>query len=287
MIKEIATTKKPDSVMILEGIRDSYTGQVKTWIDFMQRTGEGINEEGIKNYYIWLNTESGYKANSILIKRAGVKKRVRQLYKNGKAEDKIKIEEVLHDLDHEHETAPPKINTREITVDKILDVPSYEKLLTFCRSRRQRLFIQFLFYTGARISELTNIKLTDCEVLEETVKIRIIGKGKKERFIRIPLDLYNDILETFRGRVFFMETTRGNKYNRNYISGQIHKIGLRIGRKISAHTLRHSFATRKVNQLPGKIDAISRYLGHSSISLTLDLYTHSQLTDDDLFQEVG
>ena len=55
------------------------------------------------------------------------------------------------------------------------------------------------------------------------------------------------------------------------------KSGWRILRKdISAHTLRHSFATRMIDE--GKsIKGVSKYLGHSNVSTTLDLYVHSEL----------
>ena len=58
---------------------------------------------------------------------------------------------------------------------------------------------------------------------------------------------------------------------------EIKKAGWRILKKdISAQTLRHSFATRMIDE--GKsIKGVSKYLGHSNISTTLDLYVHSEL----------
>lgn len=66
------------------------------------------------------------------------------------------------------------------------------------------------------------------------------------------------------------------------MSDQIAKAGLLIlGRHISAHTLRHSWATRKLKE--GKsLKAVSRYLGHSSTAITADLYIHDDLTWNDL-----
>ena len=48
-----------------------------------------------------------------------------------------------------------------------------------------------------------------------------------------------------------------------------------------APTLRHSFATEKIAKT-GKIKGVSEYLGHSSSSITLDMYVHEELTDDEL-----
>ncbi len=49
-----------------------------------------------------------------------------------------------------------------------------------------------------------------------------------------------------------------------------------LNRDISAHKLRHSFATIKIAKT-GKIKAVSEYLGHSSTSITLDMYVHEEL----------
>jgi site-specific recombinase XerD len=247
-----------NQISFITEIKDNYTYQVRTWVKWMNESNQGINEDSIRDYFIWLNQESGFKARTISIKRCAVKKRIRQLYKTASTDDRIRIDRVLHDLDHESATAPPKVNTSEITKDKVLDNEDYIRLLTACRSDRQKMFITLLNTTGCRVTEMINIKLSDCEVINETVKIRVMGKGSKERFLRIPLDLFEEIKEVFQGSIYLMETGKGKSYNRCYVSNQIHKIGLRIGRNISAHSLRHSFATKKVKQFPGKIDAASR-----------------------------
>ena len=56
----------------------------------------------------------------------------------------------------------------------------------------------------------------------------------------------------------------------------------RAGNGLSVRN-RHSSATRKVRAYPGKLDAVSRYLGHSSVSITLSLYCHTELSSDEVF----
>ena len=282
---DLVPIKEANQISFITEIQDNYTYQVRTWIRWMERSGHGIDEDGIRDYFTWLNQKSGFKARTISIKRCAVKKRVRQLYKTASTDDRIKIDRVLYDIDHECATAPPKPDTGEITPDKVLNNEDYLRLLSSCRSDRQKMFISFLNTTGCRVTEMINIKLSDCEIIGEAVKIYVMGKRSKERFLRIPLSLFEEITAVFQGITYLLETGKGKSYNRCYVSNQIHKIGLRIGRNISAHSLRHSFATKKVNQFPGKIDAVSRYLGHSSVSITLDLYCHNQLSDDELFQE--
>ncbi|OED36226.1 hypothetical protein AB834_03130 [PVC group bacterium (ex Bugula neritina AB1)] len=53
-------------------------------------------------------------------------------------------------------------------------------------------------------------------------------------------------------------------------------------KKVTPHTFRHSFATSKIAKT-GKIKAVRQYLGHSSSSVTLDMYTHQELSTTELF----
>ena len=146
------------------------------------------------------------------------------------------------------------------------------------------MFLRFLFSTGCRVSEMCGIRLRDIENQGATEKIRITGKGNKERFIRIRIDLCTEIQQVFKGSTLLFETSRQKPYNRSYVSNQIKKLGKAfLGRKISAHSLRHSFATIAVGKYPGKLDAVSHYLGHSSTSITLNMYCHNQLSDEELF----
>jgi integrase/recombinase XerD len=114
------------------------------------------------------------------------------------------------------------------------------------------------------------------------VAARIIGKGNKERVLKLPAELVDRCRETFGGSQWLLETSGGRPYRREYVSNQIKRAGERVlGRHISAHTLRHSFASLKIART-GKIKAVSEYLGHSTTSITLDMYVHESLDMNDL-----
>ena len=195
----------------------------------------------------------------------------------------MKLETALHDL-NEGETKAPKIASDAIGSDKVISPLEYERLIHGARSERQRCFLLFLWVTGCRVSEMLNVKLANCEV-GERVRIRILGKGRKERFVSIPYDLYMRIDRTFVGVEYLFETKTGATYSRSYVSNQIAKLGRDIiSKRISAHTFRHSFATRKISETH-KTEAVSRYLGHSSVAITLSLYVHEQFDDADLDTE--
>ncbi len=129
---------------------------------------------------------------------------------------------------------------------------------------------------------MCSIKLSDCKSSDLVIKIRVTGKGNKERFIRIDRLFYDTICKEFFGSKYLFETSGAKPYRPEYVSNQIKKQGKRIGKTISAHTMRHSFFTEMITRYPGKIDAISRYGGHSDPSITLKMYCHNQLEDYEL-----
>src|SRR5208337_3587589 len=147
-------------------------------------------------------------------------------------------------------------DSKYITFDeykKLISVNSVAKLKVYCHHKneisgytddnieRTILFIQALFWTGCRISELLNIKIKDCSINDIiTIKIRN-GKGGKERLVYLQKDIFNKIKKTFKGSVFLFETRKGTQYNRLNVTRDIHRFSMKIiHRDISAHTLRHS-----------------------------------------------
>ena len=85
------------------------------------------------------------------------------------------------------------------------------------------------------------------------------------------------IRSTFHGETYLFQTQGGKPYRTTYVSYEITKAGRRIlGRKISAHSMRHSFATLTIRD-GASIKAVSKYLGHSSTAITMDMYVHESL----------
>ena len=116
------------------------------------------------------------------------------------------------------------------------------------------------------------------------VEIRILGKGNKERSVAVSSVVIKRIHEVFGGKKHLFETGGGKPYRREYVSNQIKKASRRVlRREMSAHTLRHVFATTalKASWSPKKIAV---QLGHSSTSITLDMYCHDSPCWTDLKQ---
>jgi integrase/recombinase XerD len=258
----------------------SYGRHLRDFKKYIQ--DKNITLELIKEYFIELNN-IGYSASTIKVKRAAIKRRICQLSRELPLDQRIHINGFLTDLDKDPDTKAPKINTAGVTRDMFLIHSEVENLVSMARSDRQKLFIRFLYKTGCRVAEMASIKLCDGKVMDESmVKVRILGKGSKERFIQISLSFWTEIQQTFGGKVYLFETRNGKPYSKEYISNQIKAQGKTLGKNISAHTMRHSFAMEMIKRNPYMIDAVSRYLGHADMAYTVKSYCHNELTVKEL-----
>ena len=276
------TTEKALSFMA--GLQDNYSFARRDFIRWVRASGQPLNIDAVKNYFKELNA-STMAAGTIRVKRAAVKSALRKLAYSEPLESYTMLERALDRLDKEPDTKAPKINQAGVDEDRILSEADYHTLLAGARSERQRLFLRFLWGSGCRISECLGILKKNVRRSGNWYKIRICGKGKKERILIIPVKLVDDIRAvcTVEASPYLFHTTTGRAYSRCYVSGQIKKLGAAVlGKRISAHTLRHGFATYQIGKTH-KIQAVSRYLGHSSTSITMDFYVHESLSRKELF----
>ena len=149
---------------------------------------------------------------------------------------------------------------------------------------RNRAILEVLYSSGLRVSELVEMKLTECYF--DIGFLRIIGKGDKVRLVPIGRDALHYVkiyLETIRSQqdnikpeaenhVFL--NRRGNKLTRVMIFLIIKDLAAKCGiqKSISPHTFRHSFATHLIEG-GADLRAVQEMLGHESITTT-EIYTH-------------
>jgi integrase/recombinase XerD len=111
-----------------------------------------------------------------------------------------------------------------------------------------------------------------------------MGKGNKERTVVIPRSLYQEIVQEYGGKTWLFESKTGKLLNRHNIKRQIHKAGQRAGFvDLSPHTLRHARATDMLLNKNLSLKVVSKYLGHSSTSITADMYIHDEFDARALF----
>lgn len=175
----------------------------------------------------------------------------------------------------------PKHLPEYLTTDEV-DMLQNSIDLSTNEGHRNRAIIEVLFSCGLRVSELTNLKLSDL-FLEEQF-IRVMGKGNKERLVPISDRAIEELGYWFDDRRqmtikpgeedYVFLNRRGHHLTRTMILIMIKRQAEVAGIKktISPHTLRHSFATAL---LRGGADlrVIQDLLGHSNIGTT-EMYTH-------------
>ena len=176
-------------------------------------------------------------------------------------------------------------------IPDVLDKDEQERLLAqfnlrYITPHRNRTMIKLLLNTGLRLSEMTNLKWKDINLLLGHVKV-VEGKGLKDRIVYIDDDTLED-LKLWRERQFegwgmsdYVFTTRNlklldGKAVRKMI--RIYKDKAGIEKNITTHSLRHTFASDLLRKSKN-IKIVQRALGHSDISTT-QIYTH--IVDDEL-----
>ena len=149
---------------------------------------------------------------------------------------------------------------------------------------RTGIIVKALSNTGLRVSELINIKKDDVALFNDGyLKARINGKGNKERFIYLSHPLYAEIRSIFDGESeFLFHSKSGKQLSRTNLYKQISRSFKRhAGKAASPHSLRHFFSTYKIGVEKKDVKSVSNYLGHSRVSITLEMYTHTKLAPEE------
>jgi site-specific recombinase XerD len=141
---------------------------------------------------------------------------------------------------------------------------------------RDRFMIAFLYSSGLRINELSNLKIEDLDT--DRLQIRVVeGKGKKDRYVplsKLIAKKFPKYLETCNPKIFLFNSTNGKKFSHTGIQRIVRMAKIKSGilKKVSTHTFRHTYAT---HLLESGVDllTIKNILGHASISTTL-VYLH-------------
>lgn len=183
----------------------------------------------------------------------------------------------------------PKIGQK---LPEVLSLSEIDKMiacidLSHPQGERNRAIIETLYACGLRVSELTNLKLSDLFFEEGFIKVH--GKGRKDRFVPINLsavkfiNLYIDSVRLHQkpklgeSDILFLNR-RGHRLTRAMIFTMIKHLAkeANIKKNVSPHTFRHSFATHLLEN-GADLRAIQMMLGHESI-ITTEIYTHLDKT---------
>ena len=248
---------------------------------------EGVDPLSVKledlEHFAAMLSDHGISAKSQARILSGVRSFYRYLVLDGYLDvDPTELLESPHLPQH----LPEYLSTEEVdALENSIDLTSNE-------GHRNRAIIEVFFSCGLRVSELTNLKLSDLFLPQGF--IRVNGKGGKQRLVPISeraiheLELWFDDRRQMKIKPgeedYVFLNRRGHHLTRTMILIMVKRQAEAAGIKktISPHTLRHSFATAL---LKGGADLriIQELLGHADLGTT-EIYTH--MDDESLRQEI-
>lgn len=255
---------------LLGYLSDEQIGPLDVTLEHLQHFAASLHEHGI-----------GARSQARILSG------VRAFYRYLELEGFISIDPTeLLESPHLPRHLPEYLTTAEIDdLEASIDLSSNE-------GHRNRAIIEVLFSCGLRVSELTQLKLSDLFLADRF--IRVLGKGNKERLVPISERAIHELELWFHDRRrmtikpgeedYVFLNRRGHHLTRTMILIMVKRQAELAGIKktISPHTLRHSFATALLHG-GADLRVIQVLLGHAGIGTT-EIYTH--LDDETLRQEI-
>ena len=222
------------------------------FLDFIKKPTEQIGIDDIKSYLSSLSQKS----------TAAVALAIASL--------KFYYEKVLgKDLFSNFES--PK---KEKRLPTILSKEEIKQLIEKADTSKSKVIISFLYATGLRVSELVNLKVQDINLENRTGMVKF-GKGNKDRMFILSEKIISD-LKAFIDKhpnyqyLFSKDKPLTTRNIQKIVKLATKKAG--INKKITPHTMRHSFATHLL-EAGTDIRFIQELLGHSNLNTT-QIYTH-------------
>ena len=264
---------------------EAYKHDLEWLLGYLEQ--EGVDPLSVKledlEHFAAMLSDHGISAKSQARILSGVRSFYRYLVLDGYLDvDPTELLESPHLPQH----LPEYLSTEEVdALENSIDLTSNE-------GHRNRAIIEVFFSCGLRVSELTNLKLSDLFLTQGF--IRVNGKGGKQRLVPISERAIHELELWFDDRRqmnikpgeedYVFLNRRGHHLTRTMILIMVKRQAEVAGIKktISPHTLRHSFATAL---LKGGADLriIQELLGHADLGTT-EIYTH--MDDESLRQEI-
>ena len=257
---------------------EAYSRDLEKLYQFSDREGFKINPEHItltnlREFIVWA-ADLGMIPSS----QARILSGIKSFYKYLLMEDLIKSDpsELLESPKIQRKL-PDTLSIEDI--NKLIDAIDLSKP----EGGRNKAILEVLYGCGLRVSELTELKLSNLYLDIEFIKVT--GKGSKERLVPIGGSAIRALkiwIESIRVHIPIKKgeedlvflNRRGNRLSRVYIFMIIKQLAelTGINKTISPHTFRHSFATHLVEG-GADLRAVQEMLGHESITTT-EIYTH-------------
>ena len=260
----------------------AYECDLRIFVEFCSRAGVAnpaeVDHRLLRRYLANLQTR-GYSRSTIARRSSAVRGYFRFLVQRGYLES-----------DPATALSPPRRDRRlprVLRLEEIDVAEAKQRLHIYRTSLRDMALVELLYATGIRVKELAELDLKDIDL--KRGEVRVLGKGRKERLVPMH-DASRQLLANYmekerpilaanarveeKGREPLFVSVKGGRLSDRGVRRVVERFfrGLEGGKRISPHTLRHTFAT---HMLKGGADlrTVQELLGHVDLSTT-QIYTH-------------
>ena len=238
---------------------NSYLSSIKMFISYFQANKfKALDENIIVKYLDYCKTQKQYSLSSMKLAYSSIK----FLFTNVLEKD---FPSSLKFSFRKEEKLPAVLSEKDISL-----------ILKATTNIKHKSILMTIYSAGLRISELLNLKINELDFHRKTISI-IGAKGKKDRMVMLSeklIPLLKKYLNKYQPREFLFENPNGGSYSATSIRSFYKRSLLRadINKKVTVHTLRHSFATHLLEH-GTDIRYIQELLGHKKLETT-QIYTH-------------
>jgi len=245
----------------------NYIKDIEQFVNFNDKKID-VTEDDIKRFLQFLGKKK-YGRNSIARKIVAV----RNFYKFLIKTKRIEKNPFSYILTPKAEKRLPGVLTEKET-ESLLSAATGKDFI----SLRDRTILELIYSTGIRVSELVNLNVSAVDFVNEEIKV--LGKGGKERIVpagTVALNILHCYLKELKkidsSGVLFINRNK-KRLTQRFVELMIKKYAKMadIKKKVTPHTLRHSFATHLLDR-GADLRSVQELLGHSNLSTT-QIYTH-------------
>jgi len=249
---------------------DGYLRAVRQLSDYCQTSPDRISEDQLRRFFLHLKNERHFATGSMRVAYSGNKFfYTRTCKRDWETLKKMRIQIVK-------------------SLPEVITIPQVHRIIDACRVDRIAVYLWTVYSLGLRLEEGCNLQVGDIDAARGWVHVHR-GKGAKDRYVPLPtstLDWLRQHWKTHRHPKFLFPAN-GRDHKQSPIAktpirpSTVQKAmksivdQLNFGKKVSIHTLRHSYATHLL-EAGVSLRVIQQYLGHSSLQTTM-IYLH--LTD--------
>jgi integrase/recombinase XerD len=247
--------------------QECYTRSVRMLVDFYGTTPDQISELQLQDYFLHRKNVDQWSAATMRICYSGIK----FFFVNVLKRD-------WHTLELVHAK-------REQRLPTVLSIPEVRAILNTVRTPQNKAYLTAVYSCGLRLHEALHLQVGDID--SDRMRIHVHrGKGAKDRYVPLPeatLDILRSYWKLHRNPVWiFPRLGRSGKegpdatgpMNKSSVQGALRRVlkQLNFKKRISIHTLRHSYATHLLES-GVNLRRIQQYLGHNSFNTTM-VYLH-------------